>query len=517
MEGPAYLLLDKDGKPLDLLSNLDDAVSAASEWADGGNVYLDAPTEQNYEYIEEADRQEAALASEEPLSMAANPRQRLRVVGRSAPEDALRAIAAAMRRGPERLIDYDAAMAMSLPQAHERIVGFFPTRKVFEDGTIEPVDYANPSAMVDKLLGQNYKTEKKTPKNIIRKLQEKTGYKKANVLGLSILPSTQSYTESMVSQIMAGAGENYGVESVMPVRLNACVRATPECASSCLAFSGRNLADDYNTVKKYSLLQSLVHEPEAFIRVLWEAISRHRDQSFRANTMPLVRLNVFSDLPWELMVPQLFEDFSDVQFYDYTKVPGRRTPANYDLTFSFAGTEKNVEAMDSEIRDFGRRVAVVFAATGLKRLYEVTYSEAGRTMKLRTGESKKISDIAKRHGTSVTKLGIVEIPRKPTFQRKKPGGKSAVSHDAKLPSTFLGLPVIDGDESDMRPYDAAPSIVGLRWKTPANQGVTLEEARVFIVLVDVVPSGGGYSHCIVSKTPRFDEFDYSEYAADETD
>lgn len=511
MTSQSYLLLDAHGEPLDLIEgSTQEALNAAYAWDPSGRIYLDAPTEQNFESIEAG----------EQLALAANP-PKLRVVGRGpagAPGDALRAVAAAMKRDPERLIDYEAATHLSLDQAHRTILPFFPTQKVFESGEIQAVHYDEPMKMVGNLLGQNYKTAKNTPKNIIRKLRERTGFSKANVLGLSLLPSTQSYTETMVKQIMADATNTYGVASVRPVRLNACVRATPECASSCLAFSGRNLADDYNTVKKYSLLQALVHEPEAFVRVLWESIRVHRDKSYRAKVMPLVRLNVFSDLPWELMVPSLFRDFPDVQFYDYTKVPGRVVPENYDLTFSFAGTESNVEAMDTEIREHRRRIAVVFAATNLKRMYEISYQEDGRTTKVRTSEGRRVARVRAEHGEGVIqKLGLVEAPVKPTFRRKPPGGKSAVRHDAKLPEEFLGLSVIDGDESDMRPYDAAPTIVGLRWKTPANQGVTLEEAKVFIVQVDVVPSGGGYHHCIVSKTARFDDVDYGKYAADLTD
>lgn len=507
-EGPSYLLLDHRGEPLDVIDSLNEAIQAAQEWAQGGRIYLDAPTEQNFQAIEAGDEQE--------LAMAANPR-RLRVVGDSAAHDGLRALAAAMKRSPNELIDYDAAMRLTLEEAHERIVNFFPQQKVSASGKVTKVGYDSPRQMARMLLGQNYKTEKGTPRGIIRKLQEQTGFRKANVMGLSLLPSTQSYTESMVKEIMSSAGEDFAVPTVRHVRLNACVRATPECQSSCLAFSGRNLADDYNTVKKYSLMQALVYEPEAFVRMLWEAISIHRDASYRANTMPLVRLNVFSDLPWELMVPRLFEDFHDVQFYDYTKVPGRTVPSNYDLTFSFAGTERNVEGMDVEVRRFGRRVAVVFAAVGVKRLYEVTYKTGTATMRVRTGEIDRIKSLAKQHGTEVVRLGEVDIPRKPSFSRKKAGRKRPVSFDAKLPDQFLGLQVIDGDESDMRPYDPAPSIVGLRWKTPANQGVTLEEARVFIVLVDLVHVGGGYYHCVVSKTARFDDVDYSEFAADITD
>ena len=64
--------------------------------------------------------------------------------------------------------------------------------------------------------------------------------------------------------------------------------------------------------------------------------------------------------------------------------------------------------------------------------------------------------------------------------------------------------MIDGDESDMRPFDPHPSIVALRWKTPANQGVTLVEADAFIVKGVVV--GGQF---VLAETPRFTP-DYSD-------
>jgi hypothetical protein len=74
-----------------------------------------------------------------------------------------------------------------------------------------------------------------------------------------------------------------------------------------------------------------------------------------------VRLNVYSDLPWESICPDLFE--LDVQFYDYTKRDRRYAqflrgdfPERYDLTFS--RSERN----DELCLDFlgrGGRIAVV--------------------------------------------------------------------------------------------------------------------------------------------------------------
>lgn len=479
----AYLLLNRDGVPFGLTTTLEEALVLAHRTDLTGQIYLDAPTEQNFDVIE------AAQEEETQLGIAANPGNKHDPI-LDAPQDALISTRAAMRRHEGPTLDYAAAAAMDIEEAFQRLSPMFPRFRYSKKkkkrtrvlGYTRAVGTLAKKGMAFYILGQNYKTAKSTPQHIIKTLYDRTGYRTANVLGLSLLPTTQSYAEPMVRDIMAGARRTYGVEQRQAVRLNACVRATEQCASSCLVFSGRNLADDYNTVKKYALVEALVTQPEAFLRMLIEAIRLHRDTSFRRDTMPLVRLNVFSDLPWELMAPELFEEFSEVQFYDYTKVPNRAPPPNYDLTFSFSGTKQNVEAMDYEIRDNGRRVAVVFAAVGIRK------GPAG-----------------------------VEVPRTPAYYRRKPGASKKTPHYAALPEEFLGLPVIDGDESDMRPYDPAPSIVGLRWKIPANQNVTLEQANVFVVLVDLVDAGGGRKHCIVSKTARFDDVDYAEYAASETD
>jgi hypothetical protein len=160
--------------------------------------------------------------------------------------------------------------------------------------------------------------------------------------------------------------------------------------------------------------------------MLVDGIDQHASRSRKYELF--VRLNVFSDIPWELVFPELFAHFSDLTFYDYTKVPGRVTPPNYDLTFSYSGI--NEAYMDYEIRR-GRRVAMVF---------------------------------------------LSDLPR--LSAEKRPRGYG-------LPKKFLNLNVVDGDVSDVRPRDEAPSIVGLRWKSPHGQDKALERAeeRSFVVPV----------------------------------
>ena len=77
---------------------------------------------------------------------------------------------------------------------------------------------------------------------------------------------------------------------------------------------------------------------------------------------PVFRLNGTSDLSWEKYTvndQNIFEMFPQVQFYDYTKVLGRKVSqySNYHLTFSAA------DGNDSDVQraiDQGMNVAVVF-------------------------------------------------------------------------------------------------------------------------------------------------------------
>lgn len=457
-DGNMYAVIDASEEVVALARNWEDAVAFAQNL---GTVYMDAPAPSEFARLR--------VAANGPVVSLGS------AFIRRAPEEALRAVYAAMKtKGSGPIVTMADVEAMSSQEAFRRLRPMFPSFKATKAGKITPVKaYSSPESMAENLIGQNYKTAKETPQEIIEMIREDSkemygqAFEKANVKGLSILPHTTSYTDPNVAdirdQMMA---QVYGVERVVSVRLQSCSKASPECAKSCLVFSGRNLADDYNTVKKYSLLQSLITEPVAFCRMLVDAIQLHRDRCIKSKTMPLIRLNVFSDLPWELMFPDLFEHFDGdnfVQFYDYTKVPGRVVPSNYDLTFSFAGVESSGEDMVFEINRQRRRIAVVFARIGSRAV-------------LVEGSSKKQR---------------VEIPLKPP-----PGS-------AGIPDRIWDLPVIDGDVSDMRPFDPSPSVVALRWKTPANQGVTLVDADAFIVKGVMV--GGQF---VLAETPRF-TLDYS--------
>jgi hypothetical protein len=99
----------------------------------------------------------------------------------------------------------------------------------------------------------------------------------------------------------------------------------------------------------------------AFERLLIRDIEALERKAKRMGVRVAMRLNTASDLPWERLMPGIFRQFPEVEFYDYTKVvsriAGKILPDNYQLTYSLNERSKpqDVRAM---ILD-GVNVAVV--------------------------------------------------------------------------------------------------------------------------------------------------------------
>lgn len=233
-----------------------------------------------------------------------------------------------------------------LVKAHEEIRGFFPTFK--REQRVER--WQDPTRTVEELLATTEKMKKPVP------LPDGT-LLPVYAFGLMLAPNYLAF------------------QSGIGVRGTVCLWSTPQCRASCLVYNGRNEVDPYNRTVKIAKTRALIERPEAFLRVLIAALFYKSREALARGLVPAARLNIFSDVPWEVFCPDLFEFFSDVQFYDYTKVPGRKVPKNYDLTFSYSGEpegdpplararRKNLE---HELR-VPRRIAVVFMAEpGLPR------------------------------------------------------------------------------------------------------------------------------------------------------
>lgn len=143
---------------------------------------------------------------------------------------------------------------------------------------------------------------------------------------------------------------------------NVCQQATAGCKSTCLFVQGRGALPS-NAAVRVARTRFFFEQQAQFRMWLFRDIAAAQSKADRKGMRLAVRLNVLSDLPWERIMPELFEAFPHVQFYDYTKVLGRTTlPANYHLTYS--RSESN-DAGVLQLLAEGRNVAVVFQSKDL--------------------------------------------------------------------------------------------------------------------------------------------------------
>ena len=138
---------------------------------------------------------------------------------------------------------------------------------------------------------------------------------------------------------------------------NVCAMATDGCRKACLNTAGRGGIKAGTGILSYNLVKRGIRNEiqcarrlrtraffqfrAEFMLVLAKEIAKAIKLARRQGYTPVFRLNGTSDIRWESVpVPgfaNIMEMFSDVQFYDYTKLPNRRNvPANYHLTFSLA-------------------------------------------------------------------------------------------------------------------------------------------------------------------------------------
>ena len=195
---------------------------------------------------------------------------------------------------------------------------------------------------------------------------------------------------------------------------NTCPKATAGCKSACLNTAGRGgmfkKGETTNAIQKARIRKTKMfyEQRQDFMLALKKDIELAIKQSKKLGLIPVIRLNGTSDLSWEKydMIPgqNVFECFPDIQFYDYTKILGRKVKgiANYNLTFSAAdGNDADVYSAIAQ----GYNIATVF---GIKKT----------------------------------------LP---------------------MPETYLGRPVFNGDDSDLRFLDPKGVVVGLYAKGKAKK------------------------------------------------
>ena len=151
-----------------------------------------------------------------------------------------------------------------------------------------------------------------------------------------------------------------------------------KCKEACLNTAGRGgifkKGETTNVIQEARKRKTdlFLNDRDTFMSLLVKDIQAFVRKCERLGKMPCVRLNGTSDIQWELIpidnYANIFEMFSDVQFYDYTKIPTRKVSSikNYHLTWSYS------EANDKYARLFEQvpyNKAVVFNG-GLPRMFK---------------------------------------------------------------------------------------------------------------------------------------------------
>jgi len=200
-----------------------------------------------------------------------------------------------------------------------------------------------------------------------------------------------------------------------------CPKATAGCKAACLNTAGRGgmfkKGENTNTIQQARIRKTKMffENRSEFMAQLVKDIELGIKQSIKKDLIPVFRLNGTSDLAFEkyevvrngVLYRNIFEAFSDIQFYDYTKMLNRKVNniKNYSLTFSAAdGNDNDVTKAIAQ----GYNIATVF---GIKKT-------------------------------------------------------------EPMPEYYNGLPVFNGDESDLRFLDPKGVVVGLYAKGKAKKDTT---------------------------------------------
>lgn len=275
-------------------------------------------------------------------------------------------------------------------------------------------------------------------------------------IGLSLLPHGASFRPPFSTSTDQG-----------PSGATNCLFSTAECRKVCLVNTGQRALESGSFAASYLFSHLLRELPEEFLVNVFERCMLAWDAAKADDFYRFIRLNVLSDLPWELIAPGFLEAVCErararvlgrkqwrmtrgLAFYDYTKIPWRAgVPGYYDLTLSFSGARNLFRAFFDVIdRKPGsaKRAAVVFV--------------------------RREQDVWRGTGA---------------HYRAAPG-KPLMTGTQWLPWKFYGQDVWNGDLSDIRPLDPDEvKVVGLAYKVARYKVAAARGSGKKYGLVNIVP------------------------------
>ena len=213
-------------------------------------------------------------------------------------------------------------------------------------------------------------------------------------------------------------GEKYGFRTfglhLSPANksgFNVCQWSSAGCRAACLDTAGRGCMSNVQKARTAKTKRFFI-DKLGFMQDLHKEIASSIRNAIKKELIPCFRLNLTSDLPWENIKHEgisVLDKFSDRTFYDYTKGFTRM------LTYLHGELPSN---------------------------YHLTFSKSEVT-------------------TDEQIDRVIEL-----------GGNVAVVFRNRLPQTYRGFKVINGDDSDLRFKDGNGVIVGLIEKGLAKKDET---------------------------------------------
>ena len=153
---------------------------------------------------------------------------------------------------------------------------------------------------------------------------------------LSSIDATNTKVAKSEKSLVGGSRVRILSLSLMPDYILCPARNLAECAADCLRSSGRGVMR--NVIDGRQARTNLWHaDRDAFLSMLKKELHNFIKLCDRQNVVPVTRLNVLSDIPWENYI-DFADEFRALFSYDYTKLPARlgKTPKNYRLMFSYS-------------------------------------------------------------------------------------------------------------------------------------------------------------------------------------
>lgn len=220
-----------------------------------------------------------------------------------------------------------------------------------------------------------------------------------------------------------------------------CPGSTAACESACVGGDGIGMAVIWKSVMDARVRKTryLQNDRQGFLEQLIAEITLARLKEESEGRVLAVRLNAFSDIPWEHKAyGEIPQRHPDVRFYDYTAIMSRRPLPNYALSYSWKGTNA---AACIDLLNAGYNVSVCFAERG-------SYAGNGALRQ--------------------------RLPKR-----------------YRLPGSGHAFEVFDGDSSDLRMLDPGPTgsgygrICGLRLKAGSTEqrNLAIDDPSGFVQVI----------------------------------